>query len=55
MKPDKDWTEAEVRALRDKVYGHQTSGEWESVKADWMKPENIRWLLEHQHEPGKKR
>lgn len=40
-------TEAEVRALRDQVYGVPIPDNgWERCKENWMQPENIRWLLE---------
>lgn len=38
-------TEAQVRALRDRVYGHISSDRnWERCKESWMDPANIRWL-----------
>lgn len=37
-------TEAEVRALRDLVYGPCTDNNWAACRDGWMKPENIEWL-----------
>lgn len=37
-------TEAVVRAWRAKVYGECTDENWEAVRENWMKPENIEWL-----------
>jgi hypothetical protein len=38
-------TEAEVRALRDCVYGHTcTDVGWDRCREHWMTPENIAWL-----------
>lgn len=40
-------TEAEVRALRDAVYGvPSTDNNWEMCKENWMRPESISWLKE---------
>lgn len=40
--------ESGVRRLRDAVYGsepkYRTDAGWESVRENWMKPENIEWL-----------
>lgn len=41
-------TEAEVRALRDNIYGPGTDNNWENCKDDWMTPENIQWLRDNQ-------
>ena len=41
--------EAEVRLLRDAIYGPTTDRGWEACKHNWMKPENVRWLITHQH------
>ena len=41
-------TEAEVRALRDLVYGKpSTDKNWEACHEAWMTKENIQWLREH--------
>lgn len=38
-------TEAEVRALRDLVFGiPATDKGWEACKERWMQPDNVRWL-----------
>ena len=41
-------TEECVRGLRNNIYGpnpkYCTDDGWESTKANWMKPENVRWL-----------
>lgn len=39
-------TEAEVRALRDRVYGPTTDKNWEECKTEWLKPEEVKWLRE---------
>ena len=41
-------SEAEVRRLRDNIYGHHSDQGWDACKAGWMKPENVQWLREHQ-------
>jgi len=42
------YTEEEVRALRAKVYCSDcTDKTWEEVRANWMKPDAVRWLVEH--------
>ena len=41
----KEYTEQEVRNLRNQVYGHHISDEeWETCKQNWMKPDQIKWL-----------
>ena len=38
-------TEAEVRALRDRVYGQPSTDKcWNACGKYWMTPENIAWL-----------
>ncbi len=38
-------TEAEVRALRDLVYGQAANERcWNASRDSWMKPEEIAWL-----------
>jgi hypothetical protein len=38
--------EAEVRALRDAVYGKpSTDGNWNACSGAWMRTENIAWLI----------
>ena len=45
-------TEAEVRALRDRVYeSASTDANWEQVKAAWQRPDSVAWLREHVVEP----
>lgn len=47
LKTERPPTEAEVRALRDRVYGHtSTDRNWNNCKDAWMDPANIRWLQE---------
>lgn len=42
-------SESEVRKLRDKVYGVPISDkEWEHCKHHWMRPDDVKWLREHQ-------
>ena len=39
------FTEAEVRVMRDQVYGITCSDRnWEGCREQWMAPENINWL-----------
>ncbi len=46
IKSPEDMSEAEVRALRDRVYRHKsTDRNWEGCKENWMHPDNIRWLI----------
>ena len=41
-------TEAEVRALRDRVFMHRISdSSWDAVRRHWIQPEEVRWLQEH--------
>jgi hypothetical protein len=40
--------EAEVRRLRDNIYGPCTDNNWENCKDKWMQPERIQWLRDHQ-------
>ena len=38
-------TESQVRALRDKVFGQQsTDKNWDGCKENWMRPSEIKWL-----------
>jgi hypothetical protein len=38
-------TEAEVRAMRDRVYGVPSSdNNWDGCRDGWMQPEAIAWL-----------
>lgn len=40
--------EKEVRALRDRVFCHRCCDMgWRNIRDNWMKPENILWLQEH--------
>ena len=44
-------TDAELRAMRDRVYGvPTTSNNWAHCGENWTKPDEIRWLNEHQPE-----
>ena len=38
--------EEQVRKLRENVYGHVDDTGWRSVREQWMKPENVKFLLE---------
>lgn len=39
-------TEAEVRTLRDCVYGHPSSDHnWEMCRENWMRPDSVEWLV----------
>ena len=44
-------TEAEVRAMRDQVYGKPSADKdeknWNGCREHWLTPENIQWLREH--------
>lgn len=39
-----------VRGLRNSLYGtgpdYGTESGWKAVRANWMKPENVKWLEE---------
>jgi hypothetical protein len=38
-------TEADVRALRDRVYGKEvTDSGWATCRKDWMRPQETHWL-----------
>lgn len=41
-------SEAEVRRLRDAIYGPGSDRNWLNCRDGWLKPENIAWLIEHQ-------
>ncbi len=48
MKNNNNYTETEIRAMRDIVYGKESSdNNWEHCKNNWMTPESIDWLIEH--------
>lgn len=39
--------EAEVRAMRDKVYERPSSDKnWDGCREHWMQPANVQWLRE---------
>lgn len=41
-------TETQIRKLRDEVFCHQCSDvSWENMKANWMRPDSVQWLVEH--------
>lgn len=39
-------SEHEVRFLRDRIYGQCTNHNWNECKANWMRPDSVRWLQE---------
>ncbi len=46
-------TEAEVRQMRDQVYGVPTTDHnWSFCGARWLKPENVLWLLKETTHPA---
>lgn len=43
--PATNLADAEVRALRDRVYGIPTTdNNWDACRQVWMKPEEVAWL-----------
>lgn len=41
-------TEAEVRSLRNRVFGQDvTDNEWKTCGPHWMSPDGIAWLQAH--------
>jgi len=43
--PSVPYTEAEIRAMRDQVYGIASSdNNWNGCREQWMTLENIEWL-----------
>ena len=40
--------ERATRQLRAAIYGEVSDESWSKVRENWMKPENVRWLQEHQ-------
>jgi hypothetical protein len=47
-RPPEMMTEAEVRALRDRVFGTPTTDKnWDYCKTSWMRLESIWWLKVH--------
>lgn len=42
--PVSEVSEAEVRRLRDNVYGPTSDDGWRACGPNWQKPENIQWL-----------
>jgi len=42
----KIYTETEIRAMRDTVYGVSSSDKnWDDAKQHWMEPDEIAWLV----------
>lgn len=39
-------TEAQVRQLRDNIYGPQIESSWDSVRSYWMA--DVEWLIKNQ-------
>jgi hypothetical protein len=49
----KSYSEIEVRRLRDNIYGSSADASfheknWQGCKEIWMRPDEIKWLIEHQ-------
>lgn len=44
----KTYTEFQIRILRAAIYGECTDKNWNYCRENWMKPENIRWLIANQ-------
>lgn len=45
-------TDAELRALRDRVFGQPMKDDgWEVCKVNWRKPESLQWLREKAEQP----
>lgn len=46
----RNYSEAEVRQLRDNIYGRTAEADknWEACRDNWMRPDDIQWLLDHQ-------
>ncbi len=56
MNQTPQYSEAEVRAMRDQVYGAPATDRcWNACGEAWMTPENIQWLKDQiilqQHRP----
>lgn len=47
-------SEAQVRELRERIYGPITDASWECVKANWLKPENVRWLQQENEKEARR-
>lgn len=42
------YTEEQVRAQRDRVYGYPISDEeWDKCKSNWMQESEAEWLFSH--------
>jgi hypothetical protein len=40
------FTEEQIRAMRDEVYGHKSSNDnWAGCRENWMQPANVLWLV----------
>lgn len=53
-KPIEQLTEAEVRSMRDRVFGRWAASDdnWSYCREYWMRPENIFWLRLQLEEEG---
>lgn len=47
--------DAELRRLREAIYGPQTETNWENCRALWREPKNLQWLIDHQPESAPSR
>lgn len=43
-------SEQEIRTLRNNIYGvgPADNNNWEGCKKNWMRPDSVEWLIEHQ-------
>jgi hypothetical protein len=40
-------SEADVRKLRDRIYGRGSDKSWEGSKAAWLMPECVEWMQDY--------
>lgn len=48
MNESKPLTEAEVRKLRDNIYGVHDDKNWNLCKKNWMRTDATQWLIRNQ-------
>jgi hypothetical protein len=47
------YTEDEVRAMRDRVFGvPSTDQNWEGCRHNWTRPDSVEWLLNRRENYG---